>query len=409
MAQRPTYEDLMKRITGLEKEVSELKAISESLRESEQRYRDILNRMEEEYYEVDLAGNFTFANEVTFRNHGYPPDELMGMNYHAYMSPETAQEIYMTFKEVYRTGIPAKTVDYEVIRKDGTRTMNEMSVSLMRDATGAPIGFSGISRDRTELIQTEKALRESEESYRSILALAPDAIVIASAKDGRYVQINNAFCQITGYSPEEAIGRTGLDLNLYPDPAERGRLLDALQRDGRLDGLEIRFQAKDGAIMHHLVSARPIRFKGEQCVLVMATVITPIKEAERALRENEEKYRSILDSMEEGYYEVDLKGDTTFFNESLCRMHGYARDEMMHTPYRKYTHLQEAERIYRIFNEVYKTGVPAKAVDYQVIRKDGLRSQSRRLSPCVETLLANPSASVGSHEIERNSEKRKRL
>ncbi len=370
MAQRPTYEDLKKRISELEEKVADLKAASESLQESEQRYRHILNRMEEAYYEVDLEGNFTFFNEPLCRNYGYPPDELMGMNYRDYMSPEVAEKIYKVFSEAYRTGVPAKTVSFEVTRKDGATRTNEMSVSLMRDAAGAPVGFYGVSRDRTELIQTEQALRESEESYRSVLALAPDAILIAHAGNGRYVQVNDAFCRITGYTTEEAIGRSSLVLNLYPDPAERERLLEALRQDGRVDGFEIRVQAKDGTIIHNLVSARPIRFKGEDCVLVMATVITPLKEAQRALRESEEKYRSILESMEEGYYETDLKGILTFFNESLCRMHGYTRDELMHTSYQKYTSPLEAKRIYRVFNEVYRTSVSAKTFDYHLTKKD---------------------------------------
>jgi two-component system cell cycle sensor histidine kinase/response regulator CckA len=371
VTQQPTREDLKKRINELEKEIRELKAVSESLRKSEQKYRRILNGMEEEYYEVDLAGNFTYFNEATCRNYGYTPDELLGVNYRTYMSPETAKKLNEVFKGVYRTGIPAKAVSYEVIRKDGSKRINEISVSLMRNPMGVPIGFYGISRDRTELTRTEQALRESEESYRSIMELAPDAIVIARAKDGRYVQVNEAFSQTTGYSPEEAIGRTALELNLYPDPAERDRLLDALRRNGRLDGLEIQFQGKDGTIMHDLVSARPIRFKSEDCVLVMATVITPLKEAQGALRESEEKYRNILETMEEGYWECDLPGNFTFFNDALCGIHGYPREELMGMNNRTYSSAPEAKRIYGIFKEVYRTGVSAKVVDYEIFKKDG--------------------------------------
>jgi two-component system cell cycle sensor histidine kinase/response regulator CckA len=399
MAEQPTYEELKKRVSELEKEVEALKAVSESLRESEEKYRCILDGMEEEYYEVDLAGNFTFFNKATSRNHGYPPDELIGMNYRSYMSPGASRKIYETFSEVYRTGVPARTVSYEVVRKDGSKRIGEMSVSLIRDETGAPVGFSGISRDRTELIQTEHALRESEESYRSILGLAPDAIVIARANDGRYVQVNDAFSQMTGYSPEEAVGRTGLDLNLYPDPAERDLLLDAFRRDGRLDGFEIRFQAKDGTIMHDLVSARPIRFKGEDCVLVMATVITSLKEAQRALGESEEKYRNILQNMEEGYWECDLAGNFTFFNEAICRMHGYSRDELMGMNNRTYSSPHEAKKIYGIFKEVYRTGAPAKVFDYEIIKKDG----AKRIIELSASLLRDGSGeAVGFRGISRD-------
>ena len=267
------------------------------------------------------------------------------MNYRDYMSPEVAEKVYSVFSEAYRTGVPAKTVSFEVTRKDGGTTTNEMSVSLMRDAAGAPVGFCGISRDRTELIQTEQALRESEESYRSVLELAPDAIVIARAKDGSYVQVNDAFCRITGRRPEEAIGRSSLDLNLYPDPAEREPLLEALRRDGRVDGFEIRVQAKDGTIIDNLVSARPIRFKGKNCVLVMATVITPLKEAQRALRESEKKYRLLVENASEGIF-ITQDGVVKFPNPRTVAITGYSADELAQIPFLNLVHPKDREAVH---------------------------------------------------------------
>ncbi len=352
-------------------DISKRKQAEDALRESEQKYRSILETMEEGYYEIDLAGNFTFCNEAECRIHGCSHDEMIGLNNQQYSSPETAKRIYAIFNKVFRTGIPAKIVDYEVTRKDGSMVMLETSASLLRNAKGEPIGFHGVSRDRTEQKKAEEALRQSEESYRKILALAPDSITISRIRDGRYLQVNDAFCQHTGYIAEEAIGRTAFDLNIFVDPADWERLVGVVRKHGRADGLEIRFRAKDGTILDDLVSARPIRFQGEDCQLAVATNIDALKKAQQALRESEQKYRTILESMEEGYAEVDLRGNFMFFNDALCRIHGRSREELMGMNNRQYMTPETAKRIFSIFNRVYRTGITAKAVDNEIIKKDG--------------------------------------
>jgi PAS domain S-box-containing protein len=141
---------LRKRIAKLEQLETQHNQAEEALRQSAEKYRTILESIEDGYFEVDLAGNVTFFNEALCRIHGRSRDEMMGLNNREFSSPETAKRIYTIFNKVYRTGIPAKIVDYEVIRKDGSVAMVEESVSLLRNASGEPIGFYGVSRDRTE-------------------------------------------------------------------------------------------------------------------------------------------------------------------------------------------------------------------------------------------------------------------
>ncbi|MFQ6125651.1 MAG: PAS domain S-box protein [Candidatus Heimdallarchaeota archaeon] len=155
------------------RDVTDRKQAEMALRESEEKYRTILETIEEGYYEVDLAGNFTFFNDSLCRLFGYPANELMGMNNRQYMDEETAKAVYQTFNEVYRTGNPTKAFGWEIVRKDGTRRFVEASVSLQISSTGEPTGFRGIVRDITDRKQTEIALRESEERYRSLFEESP--------------------------------------------------------------------------------------------------------------------------------------------------------------------------------------------------------------------------------------------
>lgn len=144
---------------GIGRDITERKQGEEALRQSEEKYRTILHSIEEGYYEVDLTGKFTFFNDYLVKSLGYTREELMGLSNRQYMSPETAQLVFKTFNEVYRTGNSKKDFEWELINKDGTTRFVEVSVSLMRNERGEPKGFYGIARDVTERRQAEEQAR----------------------------------------------------------------------------------------------------------------------------------------------------------------------------------------------------------------------------------------------------------
>ncbi len=147
------------RFIALARDITARVQAEQALRESEERYRTILETIEDGYYEVDLRGNFTFFNSAMGRILGYRPSEMLSMNNRQYMRAETAQKVYQTFNAVYKSGQPTKAIDWEVLRKDGIETFLETSITLMCDAQGKPIGFRGITRDVTERKRTELALQ----------------------------------------------------------------------------------------------------------------------------------------------------------------------------------------------------------------------------------------------------------
>ena len=146
---------LEQKMLQLEKEVQMRKEADETLRESREKYKSILDNIEDGYYEVDLAGNLTFFNHSTCRILGYSSAELMGMNYREYMNTENAEKVFQTFHRVFTTGEPSRAVDWEIITKDGARHL-DTSVSLIRNAEGNAIGFRGVARDVTEHRNAEK-------------------------------------------------------------------------------------------------------------------------------------------------------------------------------------------------------------------------------------------------------------
>ena len=145
-------------ITERKQAESQREAALEALRQSEEKYRSILETIQEGYFEVDFAGNFTFFNDSLYRNLGYSKEELMGMNNRQYTDKEHSKKLFQTFNKVYNTGEPTERFDWQIIRKDGTKRYVESSVSLQKDSSGKPAGFRVIVRDVTERKQIEQQL-----------------------------------------------------------------------------------------------------------------------------------------------------------------------------------------------------------------------------------------------------------
>ena len=161
------------------RDITERKKADKLWHQNENKYRTILEDIQEGYSEIDLAGNFTFFNNSVCRFFGYSKEELMGMNYRQCTYKEDVKRIFQMFNKIYRTGEPTEVFGWQIIRKDGTKRYIESSISLQKDSSGKPTGFRGILRDvtdhkRTEgkLLLTLENLRESFKTTIQVLASA---------------------------------------------------------------------------------------------------------------------------------------------------------------------------------------------------------------------------------------------
>ncbi len=137
-----------------------IQARQQALQESEAKYRTILESIEDGYYEVDLNGSFTFYNSAMANILGYTEQELAGMNNREYMDRETARSVYRVFNQVYQSDQPAPALEWELIRKDGTKRSVETSTTPIRGPFGQPIGFRGIARDITDRKRAEEKVQQ---------------------------------------------------------------------------------------------------------------------------------------------------------------------------------------------------------------------------------------------------------
>ncbi len=177
-------------------------------REEAERYRNMVENIADGYFEVDLAGNFTFFTDAVCRALGYSREELMGQNYRDHTDKETAKKVFQTYNKVYKTGKIIKEFGYYIIRKDGSKRYIESSVSLRKNSSGKPIGFLGISNDLTERKRAKEALKERDIVFKKLSANVPGIIYQFQMKpDGSFCLpfSTDAVKDIYGCSPEDIV------------------------------------------------------------------------------------------------------------------------------------------------------------------------------------------------------------
>jgi PAS domain S-box-containing protein len=153
-----------------------------------------------------------------------------------------------------------------------------------------------IVHDITDRKKAQESLAESEAKFRMAFQTSPDSINLNRLSDGLYLDINEGFTKLTGYTCEEAIGSTSIDLNIWHDPQDRERLVRGLLQAGCVENLEAGFRKKNGQIAIGLMSARRLWLNGEEVILSITRDITERKQVENALRESEERYRQIVEA-----------------------------------------------------------------------------------------------------------------
>jgi len=446
MGTNPKYEELEKRVKELEKEVIERKRVEDALKASEEKIRTILESIEDGYYEVDIAGNYTFFNESMCRVLGYSKDELMGMNNRQYMDEENSKKVYHTFNEVYSTGKATKAFDWELIRKEGDKCYVETSVSLIKDLKGQPIGFRGIARDITErkyaeqalkeahdhleqrvrqrtaeLAETnetlkrenaerqaaEEALRRSEEKYRGILENMEDGYFEVDL-GSNIAYSNSAAARQVGTTREKIVGTNFSEYATEKDAKRLFEVFNKMFKNGKpINQLGWSVVTPDGIEKHMEITATLIRDTQGNTIGFggVNRDVSERRRAEESLRQSEEKYRTILDNIEVAYYELDLAGNITVGTDLGARVFGRPLEAFVDHNFTEFCDEENAQALFEIYHNVYLTGEPAKEVAWNITAPDGTKIVTETSAALMRDADGEP---IGFHGILRDVTERKK-
>ena len=178
-------------------DVTERKKVEEALKESEKKYRQVIENATEIIYTVDERGNFTYANPTGLKVTGYSLEELRGFNYMDLVVPEHRERVTKIYINQLRQRIPTTHVEFPFLNKAGKIIWFGQNSTLVMEEDKI-VGFHIIARDITERKRAEEALRESEQRYRNLVENAPD-VIFTLTPDGKITSLNPAFERITGW------------------------------------------------------------------------------------------------------------------------------------------------------------------------------------------------------------------
>ncbi len=315
---------------------TERKKMEEILRQSEEKYRNILENMQEGYFEVDLAGNFIFLNDAAYKIYGYPKEELMGMNYRQYMDKETSKNAYRAFNKIFQTGNSLKEIDWQIIRKDGSKRHIDVSSSLLINSAGKPTGFRGIVRDITERKATEEekeaaieALRKSEKYFKEITENSSDILIITD-EYGNIRYCSRSIERFTGYKPEEILGKSAFNF-IHPDEVQRAatKYSKAIQANDIMlihDGFRVAH--KNGSEVYLDGIGRNLLNNPDIRGFVMnVRDITDRKLTEEKLRKEQQRFKALAEQSSEVIVLVNREGIITYENPAIEKALGFSPEE----------------------------------------------------------------------------------
>ena len=355
-------------------DITERKRLEAVIRQSEERYRTaIIEEINEGYYEVDLAGNFTFVNDSITRLLLYSREELIGMNYRAYFPREEVDEAYKTFNRVYRTGEIIKNYPVTNIRKDGTTIFTEDSISCRRDKEGRIIGFRGICRDVSERKRAEQALKESEIRFRNIFETSEDGIVFFDGKTRKIILANKAMVRLLKCPPEGLIGRS----IPFWDSSQEIEFQKHLNREINVSK-GVPLLCNDGSVSFVDISSSHITLEGKIYISSFFHDITERKQAEEALKRSEGKYRLIAENMADIIAVLDMNLRFTYVSPSIRRIRGFSVEEAMEQTLEQVLTPESQKIVLTAFEEEMKleasgTADPdrVRSLEVEEYRKDG--------------------------------------
>jgi len=270
---------------GLEREIAERKLAEAALQASEQEHRSIFDNATMGIYRSTLDGKLVRANDAFSTMLGYDSvEEILqcDLSRDVYYYPEERAKL---IAEREPSGRAAEGLEVLWKKKDGSPIWVHLNVRAVSDQWGEICWFDTCIHDVTKRVEAEEALRDSQRRFSQAFNASPQPMSISTLAEGRYIDINETFVSVSGYSRDELLGRTSEELKIWPSSDSRKELISLLADRGSVRNMETQLQTKSGGLRVLLSSVEVVELESERCLLIASSDITERKCAEEALQE----------------------------------------------------------------------------------------------------------------------------
>ncbi len=339
------------------------------IEESAKTYRELINRMNDTVWVIDLDSNFVDVNDAAVKVLGYSREELLSMGPQDIDDSLDVEQIKRFVKQASTQ--QTRILETEHTTKDGRKIPVEISSSLV--TYQGKQAFLSIARDITERKNSQEALKESEEKFRNLSEESPNMIFIN--KQGRVVYANKKCEELMGYTKEEFYAPTFNFLSIIaPESLEKVKSIYGRHRVGEeVAPYEYDLVTKAGKRISGVITTKLIKYGGEQALLGIITDITKRKQLENALRESEEMFRAISTSAMDAIILLNDEAEITYWNPAAEKIFGYTNEEAVG---KKLDELIIPQKYHGIHSKTTITGYHKghkhkKTIEAKALRKNG--------------------------------------
>ena len=349
---------------------------------------------------IDERGTILFVNTAAERIFGYAISEMMHQPVTMLM-PNYLREAHRAavggYSQTGKEHFSRTAIKLTGLHRSGREFPVE--VSLGEHVRGKRRIFTGIVRDISEREQSESLLRQSQEKYASMVHSSPDAITLRSLPDRRYLEVNEGFTRLTGYSAEEVMGKTPAELDLWVEQRPHQTTLQMVETEGQVQGEEFRFRTKTGEIRYGRLSAVRVVINGKPCMLSVTHDITDRKRAEAEASQ----LALIVESSEDAIVGKSLDGKIRSWNAGAERLYGYSASEVLGQPVRILIPPEQHDELPEILEKLKRD---ERVQHYETIRvrKDGRRIN---VSTSISPVKDSEGKIIGASAIARDVTQRK--
>ena len=291
---------------------------------AEEQYKDIFDGAVEGIHRASPQGEYLAVNPALAKMLGYDsPKEVMSSLKDVVTQVWLDMDERSRFLELIEEHGVIRGYECRYVRKDGTVFWVSLNSRKVCGPDGNTLFYDTFVQDITERNRIENALRQSEEKFSKAFHSSPAAVLIVDLTEDRFIDVNEAFEQVTGYSREESIGRTSSELGMWNDPHDRAAAIGKLRAERRIRNLEYRFRSKSGSMGTGLISAELIELDGRLCAIAATIDITERKQIEQRLS----TLATAIEQAGEQIVITDLDGVIQYCNPAFEKTTGYSKEE----------------------------------------------------------------------------------
>ena len=334
----------------------------------------------------------TFVSEQAEKMLGYTTEEWLSTPNFCiqHVHAEDRERVVREFQEIL-SGVDHGALSFRWMAKDDSTVWVKAQLAAIVDESGKMIGSRGVTIDMTEQQLAQNArlqtiennrtileamngnmdqLRLSEERFAKAFRSNPQPMSLTTLATGLYIDVNESFLAMSGYTREEVIGHTSLELRIWETPEARAEFIRQLDEQGSLVNYETKFRIKDGSFRVLLSSAEKLDIGSEACLLVASSDVTERVAAQTALKESEERFRNVADTAPVMIWIVDRDKQCTYVNKRGVDFSGRSMDELLGDGWTQGIHPEDYDAVLETYMTTLEHREPLE-LEYRLRRSDG--------------------------------------